>query len=85
MKHTTTIRLILFGIVTIVVMMFFFFEPALNIGVKPAISIYQELKQGQPVMYILTKLAILSAAVFFGLVFLIGLKGKSDSKETEKE
>lgn len=85
MKFTTTARLVLFGMITVVAMLFFFFEPALNIGAKPAISIYQELKQGQPLMYILTKLAILSGAIFFGLVFLIGLEGKSKTENTNKK
>lgn len=81
MKITAKIRLIIFAIITIVVAGFFFFEPALNIGVEPVMSMYHQIQQGQPLMPVLIKFLIIIAAVFFGLLFLIGLEEKPKDED----
>lgn len=78
------VRLIIFIIVTLIVAAFFFFEPELNIGMHPVISMYDQIRLGQPVFPIITRLFIFSLAIFFGLVFLIGLEATRSNEESQE-
>jgi hypothetical protein len=67
-------RLIIYIILTLIAAGIFLFEPTFNFGGKPTVSLYaqsiQEGKIGEMIMRVLTQSAIL----FFGLVFLFGVK-----------